>query len=87
VVIACLNNVAVEVDSRGHEDIDRNEKEESQTLAIFPTDVPRQRFRAHEVPGTPAKAYKRRVTNPRVANHFWKPWPDNREANGCTTLI
>ena len=57
-VIVCLNNAEVEVDSGDHEDIDRNEKEESQTLAIFP-----QRSRAHEAPGTPAKAYKGRVTN------------------------
>jgi hypothetical protein len=57
-----LNGAEVEVDSRDHEGTDRNEKE-SQPLAIFPTDAPRQRFRAHEAPGTPAKAYERRVAN------------------------
>jgi len=42
VVIVRLNKAEVKVDSRDHEDIERNEKEESQTLAIFPTDAPRQ---------------------------------------------
>jgi hypothetical protein len=39
VVIVHLNKAEVEADSRDHEDIDRYEKEESQTLAIFLTDA------------------------------------------------
>jgi hypothetical protein len=88
VVIVCLNNAEVEVDSRDHEGTDRNEKE-SQPLAIFPTDAPRQRFRAPEAPGTPAKAYERRVANQglRTILKSWPTWPDKSQANGCTTLM
>jgi hypothetical protein len=84
VVIVCLNNAEVEVDSRDHEDIDRNEKEESQTFAIFP-----QRSRAHEAPGTPAKVYKRRVTNQRLRTSFEVPanMAKNARQNGCATLM
>jgi hypothetical protein len=41
VVIVHLKKAEIEADSRDHEDIERNEKEESQTLAIFLTDAHR----------------------------------------------
>jgi hypothetical protein len=69
VVIVHLNKAGVEADSRVHEDIDRNEKEKSQMLAIFPTDAHRPAIQGKRGSGTPAKVYKRRVTNQRCANH------------------
>jgi hypothetical protein len=71
VVIVHLNKAEVEVDSRDDEDIDRNEKEESQTLVIFLTDSRRLTIQGKRGSGTPAKVYKRRMTNQRCANHFW----------------
>src|SRR5277367_2893973 len=44
-----------------------------------------QRSRAHEAPGTPAKVYKRRVTNQglRTILESRPTWPDKSQANVC----
>jgi hypothetical protein len=64
-----VNKAEVEADFRDHREINRNEKEESQN-AFFRLTRTGPAIQGKRGSGTPAKVYKRRVTNQGCANHF-----------------